>query len=139
MWYCVNTSDIRIASYYALRSWGYTRDEAEQEGRIALWKLGRDINKAFLVKMLTRKEIDKKRRLKNKSSIHCQFEDYDYPVEMELEDFGRIIKNLPEDRQELLTMTFYFGFSGQEIADYFNISKGTVKSRINRACKKLRN
>jgi RNA polymerase sigma-70 factor, ECF subfamily len=48
------------------------------------------------------------------------------------------IKQLPDQQREVLTLVFYHGLSGPEVAEVLGISEGTVKSRLFRAKEALR-
>ena len=45
---------------------------------------------------------------------------------------------LPQDQLQVLTLMYYQGKSGQEVANELNIPLGTVKSRVRLALQKLR-
>lgn len=55
----------------------------------------------------------------------------------DLEDFKRAFATLNDDHREVLTLVGAFGLSYEEAADICGCAVGTVKSRLNRARKKL--
>lgn len=50
----------------------------------------------------------------------------------------QMLEQLPENYHQLIKMSFFEGFSHQEISDRLNIPLGTVKTRIRMALKHLR-
>lgn len=48
------------------------------------------------------------------------------------------ITQLPEPQREVLTLVFYHGLTGPEVAEVLAISEGTVKSRLHRAKEMLK-
>ena len=48
------------------------------------------------------------------------------------------LNNLPQDQLQVLTLIYYQGKSGQQVADELNIPLGTVKSRVRLALQKMR-
>lgn len=51
---------------------------------------------------------------------------------------GQHLRELPEEQAKVLTMMYFQGMSGQQVADALQLSLGTVKSRIRLALAKLR-
>lgn len=49
-----------------------------------------------------------------------------------------VVRELPEEFRNVVILYYYDGFQTKEIAGILKISEGTVKSRLNRARKKLR-
>lgn len=58
--------------------------------------------------------------------------------ESEDEDILRLIMKMPKQHQEVLILYYYDEFSTKEIAQILNIPPGTVKSRLARGRKQLR-
>lgn len=58
--------------------------------------------------------------------------------ESEDEDILRLIMKMPKQHQEVLILYYYDEFSTKEIAQILNIPLGTVKSRLARGRKQLR-
>lgn len=56
---------------------------------------------------------------------------------MELKDFDRALTQLPSDQREALILVGASGFSYEEAAEICGCAVGTVKSRVNRARKRL--
>ncbi len=48
------------------------------------------------------------------------------------------LKTLPQDQLQVLTLMYYQGKSGQDVANELNIPLGTVKSRVRLALQKMR-
>ncbi len=64
---------------------------------------------------------------------------FDIMEETELENrIYQIIKNLPNQCQNIFEMSRFKGYSNQEIADELSISKRTVETQISNALKKLK-
>ena len=51
----------------------------------------------------------------------------------EFETICRAMNRLPERRQQVLVLSAFFGFSGQDIADHLRISRTTVHRELGRA------
>ena len=51
---------------------------------------------------------------------------------------GEHLRELPREQAEVLTMMYFKGMSGQQVADALQLSLGTVKSRVRLALAKLR-
>lgn len=131
-------------SYAVLKSWGYTPDEAEHEGRVALFLLGDKAMrypKAFLGAVLRNNEINKYRGLENKV-VHIDVSDA-YSLEApsnrvyDGDAFMDLLNTLPEDKQELLFMCYFMGYSNKELMAKYGVKQGTIKSRLHRACAEL--
>jgi len=125
----------------ALHKWGYSRAEAGQEVLVKLWEWaceGRrpDFIHGYMVTSLRRAEISKVRKAANRLA-HYQYEDY--PTEDRTDDFLNLIQDLSDDRQELLFMSYYMGYKNKELAEMYGVELGTIKSRLSRSCKILRN
>jgi len=59
------------------------------------------------------------------------------PSHMEMQDFKAALAKIPADQREALILVQASGFSYQEAAEVCNCAVGTVKSRVNRARRKL--
>lgn len=55
-----------------------------------------------------------------------------------IECVRRVVENLPEEQRMCVILRYYDEMSLQEIADTLEVSLGTVKSRLSRASKKMR-
>lgn len=49
-----------------------------------------------------------------------------------------VIRQLPEDQQQVIGLAYFYSMSHSEIADYLRLPLGTVKTRIRQGMKKLR-
>ena len=54
------------------------------------------------------------------------------------EMLARAIQQLPDEQRQVLELTFFHGLTGVEAADVLKIAPGTVKSRLHRARRTLR-
>jgi RNA polymerase sigma-70 factor (ECF subfamily) len=61
----------------------------------------------------------------------------DQPGHVDLKDFERALANLPRDQREALILVGAEGFSYEEAAQISGCAVGTVKSRVNRARRRL--
>jgi RNA polymerase sigma factor (sigma-70 family) len=51
---------------------------------------------------------------------------------------GRVLESLPEDSRKVLELSFFSGYSHQEIATMLQLPLGTVKTKIRAIIKELR-
>lgn len=51
---------------------------------------------------------------------------------VEVQNVVRVLKAMPEDHREILTLSIYQGYSHSEIADRLSMPLGTVKTRVRR-------
>lgn len=138
----MNTNDAQRLGYFALQSWGFTREEAEQEALIALWEINRrgikpKHLKAYLVNKLRNKQVDEWRKRKELQAEDYQIASLEADKPYDLSEFMRIIKPLPEDRRELLFFKYVSGYNEKDLAKTYSVSQGTIKSRLSRALDKL--
>lgn len=136
---------LKGTAFSALRSWGYTPQEAHQEALIGLWEISKsdaqpENASAWLHVVLRRKEIDKSRRLESRARRDSGIElpAPDTGEKVLAEELASFIGELPEEDAELLLMTYLAGFTRRELAEKFGIPIGTVKSRVSRVCGKLK-
>ncbi|MFT0862597.1 sigma-70 family RNA polymerase sigma factor [Ancylobacter sp. G4_0304] len=61
----------------------------------------------------------------------------DQDMHLDFEDFRAALDTLPPDQREALVLVGASGFSYEEAADICNCAVGTIKSRVNRARRRL--
>ncbi len=104
---------------------------------------------------LCRDELRKRQRDLTTGSLSEKIETNEGEIKKEIKDFSfnpekislnnelkkqiqKIIDNLPMDQKEVIVLRDLEGFSYKEIAQITDVSLGTVKSRISRARRKLK-
>lgn len=63
---------------------------------------------------------------------------YEQSTPEEHRELWHVVMELPKEFQDAVILYYYDGFRTREIARMLNISEGTVKSRLNRARKRLK-
>lgn len=141
-----DTPRIRGLGYCALRSWGYTPDEAHQEALVALWELSKrehlpDNIGGYISRTLINAEISKQRG-SERQFLHVDVDNAYYIAaqpEYSADAFMELIGSLTYEQQRVLFLTYFAGYKRVDLAEMYGIKVGTVKSRLNRLCSKLRN
>lgn len=97
--------------------------------------------KTWLIKMTIACSIDLLRKNKKVVQLKSECDDFigtveeDFPLSITLQ---QLLEKLNEDERSIVVLRFYEGYSFIEIADFFNMPIGTIKSRLYRALSKLR-
>lgn len=98
----------------------------------------------YIVIVTRNRAIDLYRRRKSDAETLTFDEAYSY-AELTLEaptgekdSTAALIPQLPGEQRDVLLLRYYYGFSLQEVADILHLPYNTVKSRIRRAKKQLK-
>lgn len=75
---------------------------------------------------------------KNRVELSDDMNQYQQGSSSDDRELWYAVMELPEDFRDVVILYYYDGFQTKEIAGILKISEGTVKSRLNRARKKLR-
>ena len=135
----VDIPELYRVGYIALRPWGYSFEDAGQEALIALWKVSKmdTIPKyplSYISRTLINREIDKIRTPEGRTE---HFEYIEVATTDNQDWFPEITKGLKGDDKNMLYLKYIFGYSGEELAEIYNVRHGTIKSRLNRLCKRI--
>lgn len=84
--------------------------------------------------------IDQLRQLKSKPVLEFEENVAKGNAHIASDQIGlaALVNGLQEDERKVIDLAYYQGFTHQEIANYFQIPLGTVKSRVMRGIKNLR-
>jgi len=130
------------ACYSALKSWGYSYEEARHEGMVELFFALKEGAKIFYPSQyikykLTWREIDLYRiSLPDRFGVEV---DVANPEELlSIDEFLELLDGVTDAQKEMLTLNNYCGYTMQEVADKLGVPVGTVKSKSSRACSILR-
>lgn len=134
---------LKAVSFGVLQSWGYTAEEAEQEGLVVLFFLlrrGYPIRNVQSVvgTKLRWAAIDRSRTSHGQARFADLDEQKQEGPEVCFEDFEKMIRGVSRNRQEALRLFFIEGFKYREIAEIQGVPIGTIKSRLNRTIEQLR-
>lgn len=137
--------NLRTIGIRALRSWGYTDDEAHQEILIALWE-GSQMELqpknaiGFAIRTVRNAEIDKARSTEAKAT-HVQIGVQHEPTAQapfSLEWFFDLTKQLSHKKRRILYQVHILGYKYGELAEHYGVAEATIKTRIHRICKNWR-
>lgn len=95
--------------------------------RFKAWSMSILVNEIYT--MLSRK---------NRVELSDDMNQYQQGVSSKDRELWYVVRELPEEFRNVVILYYYDGFQTKEIAGILKISEGTVKSRLNRARKKLR-
>ena len=123
-----------------------------QEAMVKIWKNGPTYNRSkgslytWLLTICRNAAIDKTRSKEFKRQEKTEKEPYIVDrevsivqaVDHELSHVKEWVAKLPEAKRQLIEMSFFQGYTHEEIAKQLNIPLGTVKTRIRSAIKLLR-
>jgi len=126
-----------------------TAQNAFQEAMVKVWRYGNKYHTekgslfTWLVSLCKNTAIDKTRSKEYKISpqkvshkkLAFTLKDQPSPQQTDLTD---LLQQLPEKQKILIDMSFFQGYTHEEIAKKLDIPLGTVKTRIRSAIKKLR-
>ncbi|PZU89716.1 MAG: RNA polymerase subunit sigma-70 [Chryseobacterium sp.] len=78
--------------------------------------------------------------LKNQELSDIVYNKTEFSTTNEESDFGlsKVLENLETDKQELINLAYYQGFTQNEISEKLKIPLGTVKTKLRSALLKLR-
>lgn len=108
---------------------GYERlSQLRDEGKFKSWMISITRNEALMMK---RKQL----YLPGDEAIENMLE----PATDHPDELWDMIQRMPEEYRVAIVLYYYHNFSVQEIADVLEIPIGTVKSRLNRGRKYLKN
>lgn len=139
--------NLKRSAYFALKSWGYSADDAYHEALIVLWdafRVGSPPENvcSWVITVLRRNEVSKWRKPENKIARAGGFseglEELAAPDAPFDEDLLDIIEEFPGADAELMVMLFVYRYKLREIAEIYKIPIGTVKSRVSRVRVKVR-
>lgn len=143
--------DFDAVCHAVLCSWDYDKIDAAHEGKVALFLLAEKgysiTNPVGLVRVaLVNTQRDKYKSVHARTKRNSQDINElitgqgfcDNRRQINNDTFFDLIKSLSAEHKEMLIMKYIVGFEEPELADYFNIARGTVKSRASRAIKMLR-
>jgi RNA polymerase sigma-70 factor (ECF subfamily) len=123
-------------------------DDLVQETLVKAWN-NRDLYKegtnlrAWLFTILRNTYFSEHRRLRYQASYREQVDttkSWQHPEQeghLDLQDFLEALAGLPPDQREALLLVGAEGFSYEEAAEISGCAVGTIKSRVNRARKRL--
>ncbi len=123
-------------------------DDLVQETLVKAWN-NRELYKegtnlrAWLFTILRNTYFSEHRRLRYQASYREQVDttkSWQHPEQeghLDLQDFLEALAELPPDQREALLLVGAEGFSYEEAADISGCAVGTIKSRVNRARKRL--
>jgi len=129
------------ACYSVLHSWGYSFDEAVHEGRVVLFLLmseGIDLEypQTYVTNQLRWREISQHRKSKCLEFVDCEIP-YEH-AEFDIDEFLKSLNGLTKPQKELVLLNKCAGYSQDEIAQLLDLPIGTIKSRMSRACNRLK-
>jgi len=137
------TPNIRAIGIQVLRSWGYTDREAEQEALIALWDVSREDKQpknvsAYIRVTLKNAEIDRTRKLQSRMEVvGITDEPFEKEQQFNLIWFFMLTENITHKHRRLLFQSYVLRYSGPELAKKYGVALGTIKSRLNRICRRV--
>jgi len=123
-----------------------------QEALLKIWRNSDNFDPhkgslfTWLVRISRNAAIDKtrsrdfKHRQKSEQALDLVFVSDKYGNESEIESYAvrQLIHQLPENQRNLISMSFFEGYSHPEISERLSMPLGTVKTRIRMALKHLR-
>lgn len=127
---CRNTADAEDIAQDVFLQYHFSSQEFESEQHLRAWLLRAAINKA--------KNVTRSFRNRNRADI----EDYmDAPVfeTPESHDLFETVMKLPEMYRIVVHLFYYEGYTIREIAEILGQNEGTVKVRLSRARRMLKN
>jgi len=121
-------------------------DDLVQETLIRIWSKQHlyDPNKSSFLTWSSRICIylclDHLRKLKTKPTVGWDNFDLEYSTSASQDTIGLIslVDSLENSEREVIDLAYFKGFTHREIADHIQVPLGTVKTRIIRGIKKLR-
>ena len=133
---------LRGLGVQALRSWGYTADEAHQEALIALWKLSRrDIQpehvQGYVITTLNNMAKDEAKRLQNRMEIVGLHSEPLTNKSFSLGWFFDLTGRLKHKQRRMLYQSYVQDYTHPELAEIYGLPVGTIKSKLHRICKRL--
>lgn len=138
--------DLRKICLNAGKSFNVSVDELEQEGLIALWatsKKGKrpDNIYSFVSRSVRNACIDKTRTKYIGYHGFCDIYELGHmqaPDEHSIDWFIDLTDGIDESRKKILFERYILGLSEKEMMEIYDCAQGTIKSRVSRACDKIR-
>lgn len=139
--------NLRNICIRAGRSFDMTADELEQEGLLALWKTSekgiRPINLYGFVSLSVRNAcVDRTRTRYIGNHGFCCVEELRESLpakeEYSVDWFFDVTEGVEEEKRRILFERYVLGLSEMEMAAVHKCARGTIKSRVSRACAKAR-
>lgn len=133
-------------------------DDLIQECLLDLWRnankycIGKGHALGWIITIVRRRTIDRIRRTsayvraqdryREEIVRHCETDHAGADEEVSESDraavISRLIAKLPDAQQQVVQLAFYHGMSHREIATSTGVPLGTIKTRLELACRKLR-
>lgn len=119
-----------------LKIWNNIDSFSTKKGRFFTWVINIARNSA--IDMMRSKNYKQSMRLINLDNVAQKASPIGFDINVENMDIKDIVSKLDTKYRELIEMVYFKGYTHMEVAEELSIPLGTVKSRIRKAFKDLR-